>query len=143
MVGDIVRIKNWSFEVLEIQTNSVVGRLLTAGFGSFVEAWSKVMGYTITEDLLETLGYHHEEGYRDDVMIYREYPNELNKGFVLTYAFNDHSFGLLCNPTPPHGFFYAYPTYLHELMQLYRAFNIDYSGMYKRMRDYKVPAELL
>lgn len=143
MVGDIVRLKNWAFEVLEIQTNSVVGRLLTVGVGSFVEAWPKVMGYEITEDLLEALGYHHEEGYREDVMVYREFWNERDRGYVLTYQFDDHSFALLNHPTKQHGFCYAYATYLHELMHLYRAFRIDCSGMYKRMRDYKVPTELL
>lgn len=143
MVGDIVRLKNWSFEVLEIQTNSVVGRLLTVGVGSFVEAWPKVMGYEITEDLLETLGYHHEEGYVENILVCREYWNERNKGYVLHYDLNDHTLTFLNEPTKPRGFFYAYATYLHELMHLYRSFRIDCSGMYKRMRDYKVPTELL
>lgn len=143
MRGDIIRLKNWSFEVLEIHTNSVHGRLLTVGFGEFVEAWPKVMGYAITEDLLQTLGYHHEKGYREDVMVYREYWDERNKGYVLTYDLTEHTFTFLNNPTKPKGFCYAYANYLHELMHLYRSFRIDCSGMYNRMRDYKVPTELL
>lgn len=145
MRGDIIRLKRWAFEVLEIGNNSVMGRLLTVGVGSFVESWPKVYGYAITEDLLEALGYEQQATYNKNLWEFHEYMGEgSNKvGYTLSYDLKERTFAVLHNPTKSKGFCFAYATYLHELMHLYKAFKVDCSSMYKIMRDYQVPTELV
>lgn len=141
MRGDIIRLKKWSFEVVEIHSNSVVGRLLTTGVGTFVEAWPKVDGYYINEDLLRTLGYEPVDD-KNIIWACSEFKGEHKGGYKLTYSLEDRTFTLLNEPTKGRGFCYAYADYLHELMHLYKSFRIDYSGLYKRMRDYKLPTDI-
>lgn len=141
MRGDIIRLKKWAFEVVEIHSNSVTGHLLTYGVGTFIEAWPNVEGYVITDDLLKALGYEPVDE-KMTIWAYSEFKGEHNRGYKLTYSLSDRTFTLLNDPVKERGFCYAYATYLHELMHLYKIFRIDYSGIYKRMRDYKLPTDI-
>lgn len=141
MRGDIIRLKKWALEIVEIHSNSVIGRLLTYGVGTFIEAWPKVDGYVITDDLLKALGF---EPLDDKMVVWEctEFKGEHNKGYKMTYSLKDRTLTILNEPTKPRGFCYAYATYLHELQHLLKSFRIDYSGMYKRMRDYQLPTDI-
>lgn len=141
MIGDIIRLKKWAFEVVEIQSNAILGRLLPYGVGTFIEAWPRVDGYYIDEDLLRTLGYEPVDE-RSIIWACSEFKGEHKGGYKLTYSLADRTFTLLNEPTKERGFCYAYADYLHELMHLYKLFRIDCSGLYKRMRDYKLPTDI-
>lgn len=132
MVGDIIRLKKWAFEVVEIHKNSVSGRLLTVGFGVFVEAWAKVKPYALTPDVLEAIGFVRVE-VSTKLWVYER------DDFKAHYDIEEHSLSVLSNPAKIHGFGFFYIYTLHELMQIFRRFNFETCGFYNRMRDYVPP----
>ena len=136
MVGDIIRLKKWPFEIKEIGKTAVTGRLLKLGYGEFNAAWSETQPYELTDELMECLGF------KKAVVSSNNHLWELvSDGMKVSYDTKDHGLSILGvgSNGNKRGFCFIYIYTLHELMHKCKDFGVETCKFYKQILDYNPP----
>lgn len=133
MVGDIIRLKKWPFEVKEIGKTAVTGRLLNAAFSEFNAAWSETQPYELTDELMDCLGFKKDIDNSDNHLW-----ETISDGMKVSYDTKDHGLSILGVGTGKRGFCFIYIYTLHELMHLCKDYGVETCKFYKQILDYKL-----
>lgn len=134
MIGDIIRLKKWAFEVLEVGKSAVTGRLLKLGYGEFNAAWSETQPYELTDGLMECLGFAKDNA-NDHLW------EKISDGMKISYDTRDHGLSILGvgEGGNKRGFCFIYIYTLHELMHLCKDYGVETCKFYKQILDYNPP----